>query len=85
MTAPNALMGGWIAVWKPASTKEFAASVVKSSVSFTCGTTDLTVDATNKMTYNKDYLLYEMPVTANTATVTGITGVVTYAASCAAK
>jgi hypothetical protein len=48
MTAPNALMGGWIAVWRPASSKKFAATTVDASVSFKCGSTDLTANVASK-------------------------------------
>jgi len=80
MTAANALMGGWRALWRPADPKVFAATVVSGSITATCGTTALA----GTFTYSVDYLLYTLPTTANTATVGGET-INTFAATCAAK
>lgn len=81
MTAPNALMGGWRALWRPAATKVFGATVAATSVSATCGATTLA----GTLTYDVNYLMYVLPTTANTATVGTVTSVPTYAATCAAK
>lgn len=81
MTAPNALMGGWKAVWRPADTKVFGATVVTTSVTTTCGATALA----GTFTYHNDYLIYTLPTAANTATVGTVASVPTYAATCAAK
>lgn len=80
MTAPNALMGGWRALWRPADTKVFGATVASTSITATCGTTSLA----GTFTYDVNYLMYLLPTTANTATVGG-NSISTYAATCAAK
>lgn len=66
MTAPSALMGGWVASWRPADTKLFKASAIPAaSVVTTCGST--TVAGT--LTYDDNYLAYALPTTANTANI----------------
>lgn len=54
MTAPNALMGGWRALWRPAATKVFGATIAATSVSATCGATALS----GTFTYDVNYLMY---------------------------